>query len=219
MESATARQLLGIAGLLAVAGLAAALFSPTTVVTTLEGIADRPLVFAGALAGVYLVRPVLLWPVSAVAVVLGYVYSPLVALPLALGGAALTALPPFLIGRVAETDAGLFGSLKSSGSWATQVVGETRSVIAGRLSPVPGDAVSYWAGLSGVAGWPFLLGTVIGEVPWAVAAIVAGQSMRTLSVDGTTATPALVLGLAALALLVLAGPAYERLSHGHAQEG
>jgi len=211
METATRRQLAGVAGLAALAAGAALLFSPAGVVGALEGLADRPVPFIAALAGVYLVRPFLLWPVSSVAVALGYLYGPAPAMGLALAGAALTALPPFLIGRHAETDAGLFGSLGSSGARAARAVGETRSVVAARLSPVPGDAVSYWAGLSGVSARPFVAGTVVGEIPWAAAAVLAGASMRTLSVEGVAAGPALVLVLAVAALIVLAGPAYEHV--------
>ena len=212
MEAATKRQLGGIAGVCAIAIVAAVVLSPSGVVHYLETLADRPVLFALALTTVYLVRPFLLWPVSSVGVLLGYVYGPWVAVLLALVGAAVTAVPPFLIGRYAETDAGLFGTLGSSGAWASQVVGETRSVVAARLSPVPGDAVSYWAGLSGVPPRAFFAGTVVGEIPWAVAAVLAGSSMRTLSVDGVSVGPVVVLALAVAALLVLAGPAYEHVA-------
>ncbi len=212
MESATRRQLVGIAGLLGVAGVATLVFSPETVVGELEGLAERPLVFAVALLSLYLVRPFLLWPVSAVALVLGYLYGPYVAFPLALAGAGLSALPPYLLGRYAGTEAGLFGYVRSSGRVLVDTVGETRSVLAARFSPMPGDPISYAAGLSGISLRPFLAGTVVGEIPWAFIAILAGASMRTLTLSEFAFSPSLIIVLACLAVAVLGGPVYNRVA-------
>jgi len=208
MDSATRRQLLGMGCLGAVAAGAAALFSPATIVAQLEHLATHPLQFALALCAVYLVRPFLLWPVSSVAVVLGYLYGPAVALPIAVAGAALSGLPPFLVARYASSEGGLFGSVAATGERLTETVGETRGVLAARLSPIPGDPISYAAGLSNVSVGAFIAGTLVGEVPWALVAVVAGSSMRTLSVTGFAFSPAAVLAIAALAVIVLAGPVY-----------
>lgn len=212
MQSATRRQLVGIAGLLGVAALATLAFSHESVVTELEALARRPLLFATALVALYLVRPFLLWPMSAVALVLGYLYGPYVAFPIALAGAGLTALPPYLLGRYVGTDAGLFGYVRSSGQILADTVGETRSVLAARFSPVPGDPISYAAGLSGISLRPFLVGTVVGEIPWAVVAVLAGTSMRTLTLSEFAFSPALVVVLACLAVIVLAGPVYNHVA-------
>jgi len=210
MERATYRQLAGMACLGAVALGAAAFFSPATVVAELEHLAAaHPLQFAAALAAVYLLRPFLLWPVSSVALVLGYLYGPVVALPLALAGAALTGLPPFLIARHAS-DEGVLGFVGDSGRSLVDSVGETRGVLAARLSPVPGDPISYGAGLSEVSVGAFLLGTVLGEVPWALVTILAGDSMRQLSVTGFSFSPAAVVAMAGLAITVLSGPLYSK---------
>ncbi len=210
MERATYRQLLGMGCLGAVALGAAVLFSPATVVGELEHLAvAHPLQLAAALAVVYLVRPFLLWPVSSVALVLGYHYGPAVALPLALAGAALTGLPPFLIARYVGED-GLLGYVGDSGRQLVDTVGETRGVLAARLSPVPGDPISYAAGLSNVSVGAFLAGTVLGEIPWALVTVFAGDSMRQLSVTGFSASPAAVAAMAGLAIIVLSGPLYSR---------
>jgi uncharacterized membrane protein YdjX (TVP38/TMEM64 family) len=210
MNDATRRQLAGTAGLVAVAAVAAVLFSPQQVVGRLEGLAARPALFAVALVAVYLVRPFLLWPVSAIALVLGYLYTPTVAFPLAIAGAAVTAMPPYLIGRYATTDVGLFRHVSNSGQWVVSTVGPTRGVIAARFSPVPGDAVSYGAGMTGVSLRPFLTGTMIGEIPWALAAVLAGASMRSLSPSEFTVDPTLIAALAIFAVLLLARPLYQR---------
>jgi uncharacterized membrane protein YdjX (TVP38/TMEM64 family) len=214
MNAATRRQLASVAGLLVIAGLAAVFLSPARVVGELEHLATHPVQFALALALVYLVRPFLFWPVSSVAVLLGYLYAPTVALPLALAGAALTGLPPFALARYADTDAGVFGVLAEPARDLVDAVGEVRGVVGGRLSPVPGDVVSYAAGLSEVSLSAFLVGTVIGEVPWAVVAIVAGNSMRTLTVSGFQPDPLVLLGIAGLAVLVLGRPLYRHFSAG-----
>ena len=208
MERATKRQLVGIAGLVGFAAMAATFFSADTVVTELEALASRPLLFALALVAVYLARPFLLWPVSSVALVLGFLYGPAIALPLALAGAALTALPPYLLGRYANSDIGLFGTLGTSGEQFVETVGEFRSIVAARFSPVPGDPISYGAGLSGVSLKPFLAGTVVGEVPWALVTVFTGASMRTLSLSEFAVSTELVVALAGLTVILLTGPLY-----------
>jgi uncharacterized membrane protein YdjX (TVP38/TMEM64 family) len=214
MQPATRRQLLGMACLGAVAAAAALLFSPSTVVAELEHLATHPLKLAAALTALYLVRPFLLWPVSAPALALGYIYDPAVALPLALAGAAVTGMPPFFVARYANTDSGLLGYVGSSGRALAESVGETRGVLAARLSPVPGDPISYAAGLSDVSVGAFLAGTVLGEVPWALVTIFAGDSMRQLSVTGFSVSPAAVVAIAGLGIIVLSGPLYSRLRGG-----
>lgn len=208
MNAATWRQLLGIIGLLVVAGLASIFVPPHVILDSLEALAQNPGLFALALIGIYLVRPFLLWPVSSIAVLLGYLFGPAIGLVLALAGAGLTALPPFFIGRYATSDFGLFEYVSTSGDWFFDTVGDTRGVIAARLSPVPGDPISYTAGLSGVSLAPFLAGTVIGEIPWAFVAVFAGASMRTLRLSEFTVTVELVVALAGLAVLLIAGPVY-----------
>lgn len=208
MQQATQRQVLGVCGLVGLAAAASLHFSPGTVVTELEGLASRPLVFVLALVVVYLVRPFLLWPISTVALALGYLYGPVIGIPVALAGSALTGLPPYLLGRYVKTDMGLFGYLGSSGQQIIDTVGETRSVVAARLSPIPGDPISYAAGLTGVSIHPFLAGTVIGEIPWALVTVLTGASMRRLSVSQFSLSPEFVVALAGLAVIVLAGPVY-----------
>jgi uncharacterized membrane protein YdjX (TVP38/TMEM64 family) len=52
-------------------------------------------------------------------------------------------------------------------------------------------------------------GTVVGEFPWTVAAVLAGTSMRELSLSGVeTAGPVLVIGGVLAATVLLSGPAY-----------
>lgn len=208
MKRATIRQLVGLSGLAALAVATAVLFSVETIIGELEALASRPLLFALALVAVYLVRPFLLWPVSSIALVLGFLYGPVIAVPLALAGAGLTGLPPYLVGRYAKTDIGLFGHISHTGQQFVDTVGEFRGVVAARFSPVPGDPVSYGAGLSGVSLKPFLVGTVVGEIPWALVTVFTGASMRTLTAAEFAVSPELVVSLSGLTVILLAGPLY-----------
>jgi uncharacterized membrane protein YdjX (TVP38/TMEM64 family) len=214
MRGETRRQVIGIAGLLALALGAAVLFSPRTVIVRLEALASRPLAFGVALAALYLVRPFLLWPVTSVAVLLGYLYGPAAGFVLALLGAAFTALPPYFLGRYADTEFGLFATVSSGCDVFFGAVGDFRGTIAARFSPVPGDPISYAAGLSGVSAAPFLAGTVVGEIPWAFVAVFAGASMRTLRLSAFAISPELVVAVSGLGVLLLARPVYNRLADG-----
>lgn len=208
MHRATKRQLAGTGVLLALALAGTLLLSPGRVVAGLETLADRPAVFAVALATLYLVRSLFLWPVTLVSVLLGYLYDPWAAVPVALAGAALTGVPPFLVARHATGERGVFGALGDAGASVTGRVGAFRGVVVARLVPIPTDAVSYAAGLSEVSVVAFVAGTAVGELPWTLLAVAAGNSMRRLSVEGFSVDPAVLAGLLGLALILLAGPVY-----------
>lgn len=211
MNPATRRQLVGVVALGGVAAVATVVLSPSRIVGELQHLATHPVQFAIALAIVYLARPFLFWPVSSVAVVLGFLYGSTLAFPIALGGAALTGLPPFAIARFADSDAGVLRVLAGPARELVGVVGQVRGVVAARFAPVPGDVVSYGAGLSEVSLGAFLAGTVVGEIPWAIVAVLAGDSMRTLTVSGFRPDPLVLLGIASLAVLVLTGPLYRQV--------
>lgn len=212
MNRATRRQALGVAGLAAVAVLAALTLSPRALVDRLTGLTADPVAFVAVLGAVYLVRPFLLWPVTALAVLVGYLYGPAVGLPVAVAGTGLSNLPPFLIARRADAEAGLLAPFATAGDRLVGTVGEVRGVLAARLLPLPGDAVSYGAGLSGISTGSFLVGTVVGEVPWATVAVLTGDSMRRLSLSALGPPLEVVAAAAGLSLLVLAGPVYSHLA-------
>jgi uncharacterized membrane protein YdjX (TVP38/TMEM64 family) len=217
MDRATSRQLLGVATLLAVAAAAALVLSPAALLAALTGLADRPLRLALALTAVYLVRPFLLWPVTLLAVAVGYLYGPVVGVPVALLGTGLSNLPPFLLARRTGADAGLLAPLAGTGRRLVGTVGDRRGVLAARLLPLPGDAVSYGAGLARVPPGAFLVWTVVGELPWATAAVLTGHSMRSFSASAVRFSPELVVAAAGAAVLILAGPVYGYLANGAGQ--
>ena len=199
MKRASLRQLTGIAAVLAVAGVAALTASPEALFSSAERLAERPATFAVVMVAAYLLRPLLAWPISALSVLLGYVLGP-AAVPVALAGAVVTALPAYAVARYLGHDAGLLARVGDAGT-------------AVRLAPLPTDPVSYAAGLAGVPLRPYVAGTAVGEAPWVVAAVLLGASAGELTRTGLSADPLVVVTAVALAaLLALSGPAYRRVS-------
>lgn len=208
------------AGLAAAAVLAAALLvSPAAALDRLAWLAADPLRLVAGLAALALVRPFLAWPTTLLAVAAGYGLG-LSGAPLALALITLTSLPPFLLARRGRAVEG-FGlgdgraaavaeRVAGAGERAVSVAGGARSVAAFRLVPLPSDAVNVGAGLAGVRTVPFLVGTAVGEVPWAVAGTVAGASAgRVVETGAATALDPRLVATAALAgVLLLVGPAY-----------
>jgi len=92
------------------------------------------------------------------------------------------------------------------------VAGDLRSVVISRLIPAPSDVVSAGAGLSGVPLRAFVVGTALGELPWAFAGVVAGESIETVVAEGLGAVVSLQLAAASavVAVLLLAGPVYRQ---------
>ena len=217
MNWLTRCQVAGSALFVVVAITAALVLSPARLVAEMTALSARPLLFGGALVVLYLARPLFAWPISPISALVGYVLGFRYGVPVALVGAVLTCVPPFLFARYVATDTSddgaetLFGRLGRTGRRVVGVTGATRGVLAARLSPIPADPVSYGAGFSGVSTRAFVAGTFVGEIPWVVLEVLAGASMRQLSVQGLGTGFHVVVGSAAVALLVLAGPTYRHV--------
>lgn len=228
-----------VAGTLVAAVLAGAtLVSPGAVFDGFERLAADPLVFGGAVLALYLVRPLLAWPQTACAVVVGYGYG-VYGLPVALGGAALTALGPFYATRWtlgAGTDATGEATDRASdgdgsevaggvGGWVTaradralaagerffETAGGIRGVTAARLAPVPSDVTTCAAAACGVRTRAMVVGTLLGELPWTLAAVLVGASAGEIASGIGDAAPPVAVASALVAALLLAGPAYRYL--------
>lgn len=209
MHPAARRQAAGVATLALTAVVATVVLSPAGVARAVTALADRPLLFVGVLSGAYLLRFLAAWPISALSVVVGFTLGPR-AIPLALAGAVVTCLPPYLLaGRFDQR--GPLGTLADHGDRYFAATGGLRGIVAARLAPLPADAVSYTAGLSGVSLPAYALGTALGELPWVTAAVLVGASAEQVTTEGLTGGPTLVVGAAALAVLLLSGPAYRAL--------
>ena len=212
MHRATVRQLLGIGVLGSVAAAAALSVSPEAILGEMDALAGRPVLLAVVLLVLYLTRPLLAWPISALSILLGYLFGP-GAIPVALAGAVVTTLPAYLLARHLGHDAGLLARVGDAGAVVRRTTGDLRGVIAVRLAPLPTDPVSYAAGIAEVPFRPYALGTALGEAPWVGTAVLLGASMGQLATTGPTASPLLIGTAAALALLMaLSRPAYRRLA-------
>jgi uncharacterized membrane protein YdjX (TVP38/TMEM64 family) len=212
MTAVPRRQVAGLA-LLAVVAAASLLAGPDRLLGVARDLADRPLRFAVLLVGVYLVRPLFAWPTTLVAILAGYAYGPIWGFPVALAGTTASALLPFLAARYVGAGTGLVARVGDSGQRFFAAAGDLRGMIASRLAPAPSDPVSAAAGLSGVSTGAFVAGTALGEVPWTVAAVLAGSSLDRLSTAGLNAVSwELVAAAGAVAAALLAGPAYRAVS-------
>jgi len=203
-----------VAALVAVALLA----SPDVVLGTLEWLAAHPVRFGAALIAMAAVRPFLAWPNTLLAVAVGYGYG-WVGVPFGVALLTLTALPAFWLARAGRlrtrTNFRVAERICDTGERLTDATGSVRAVAATRLFPIPSDAVSIGAGVSGMRTRPFLLGTVIGELPWTIVGVAVGVSLGRLATDGVSGVePAVFVAMAGVGVLLLAGPLYRMVISG-----
>lgn len=203
-----------VAGWLALATLVAAglVFSPDEAFARLHGVLASPW-FPAVLVGLYLLRPLLAWPITLLSVLVGYQYGFAVGVPLALAGAVATSLIPYAVARRVRSDTGLVGRATAGSERFFDATGDVRGVVAARLVPTPAEAISAAAGAADVSLPAFVVGTAVGELPWTVAAVAAGSSMETFApavVEVVDSRLVLVGGV--VAVVLLARPVYRYVS-------
>lgn len=165
--------------------------------------------FPVVLVGLYLVRPFLGLPITLVSALVGFRYGLEFGVPVALAGCVLTSLPAFLAGRTLPTDGRIMELVGARSQHYFSVTGGLRGLVAARLAPTPAEPVSAAAGIGGLSVSTFALGTVIGELPWTLAAVALGTGLQ--SFDPTHVTVDWRIGLLGglAALVLVARPAYE----------
>jgi uncharacterized membrane protein YdjX (TVP38/TMEM64 family) len=204
------RALLGFA-LLGVIVVAAVAVGPERAVDTLLELRDSPWLLPLFLA-LYLLRPFVAWPHSPFPVAAGFYFGVAGGTLVALAGLLLTTLPPFAVGRYLKSDAGAFGRASELADRFRAATGGFRAVAGARLLPVPADLVSYGAGVAGVRTRTFVLGTVVGDLPWLIGLVFVGSQLEKLTVEGIEGLdPTVVVLLALIGLVLLAKPLYARL--------
>lgn len=198
------------AAVIVVAALAAWLVSPETLFERLRWVAADPIRFVAVLTLVALVRPLLAWPTTLLAVIVGYTQS-LTWAPVALALVVVSSVPPYFFGRHIRGDSGRFAA---AGERFVDTAGDVRSVAASRLFPAPSDIVSVGAGIADVRFRSYVLGTAVGETPWVIGGILVGGSLGALTADSLTGLfdVRLVAAAAAVGVLLLAGPLYRYVS-------
>ncbi|MFB6080499.1 MAG: TVP38/TMEM64 family protein [Haloferacaceae archaeon] len=197
------RRTVALGAVVAAVAVGAAVTSPDAAVERLTWLAADPIRYGVACLVLAAIRPLVAWPVTLLAVAAGFGYGPLGA-PLALALMAITSLPPYLLARRLGGD----GRVASVGERIADATGGTRVVVASRFLPTPSDAISAAAGVAGISPRAFLLGTLVGETPWAVAGTLAGASLPSLVHGSITFDPRLIAAGTLSALALLAGPAY-----------
>lgn len=196
----------------AVVAAGALLVDPALVLRRLAWLAADPLRFLLALVAFALVRSLLAWPATVVGVAAGYGFGlPGAFVAVALLG--LTALPPYLfarrVGGPQVEGEGRAAKLLAVADRVRADAGDRRAVTEARLLPAPSDAISLAAGAGGVPLRPFLVGTLLGEGPWAVAGALAGAELGSLAAGTSVAVDARLVAVAGVvAGLLLVGPAY-----------
>lgn len=201
-----------IAAGVALAGviLAALVVSPDVVFGHARGLILSPF-FPALLVVLYLIRPFVAWPISLLSALVGYRYGVAIGLPVALVGTVFTSLPAFAAGRWFPSRTGIAGWVTDRSERYFAGVGDLRGLVVARLAPTPAEATSTAAGLAGLSIPVFILGTLVGELPWTIAAVLAGASLAAFDVTALEPDPRLVVaGIIAGALLV-AGPVYRLL--------
>lgn len=203
--SGTGRRIVAAAALAAVLA-GAVLTSPETLLSRAAWLVADPVRLLLAAVAFALVRPLLAWPTTLLAILLGYGLG-FPGFPIALVLVTFTSVPPFLFARRLGSD----GDVAAAGAAFVDRAGGVRSVIASRLVPAPSDVVSVAAGVAGVRLPAFLVGTAVGEVPWVLAGTVVGVSAGTLTVGTVSAVadPRLVAAAALAAALLVAPTAYD----------
>lgn len=201
-----ALQILPLFGLVFVIGVHW-LYSPAAVFESLD---ERGwMLVAVGVTSFYLIRPFVLWPLSLASVFLGYLVGFPSGVPLVLTGTLVTCLPPFLLADYFQDVNGYVSRISATGESIVSTTGELRGMVAARLSPAPADSVSIGAGLAGVSSWNFTLGTLIGELPWAIFYVTIGQTLRSFSSDSVqTVNIEFLLIVSCVAVLLLARPVY-----------
>ncbi|WP_435346162.1 TVP38/TMEM64 family protein [Haloarchaeobius sp. HRN-SO-5] len=210
------RRRAAVGTLLAATVVAASLLvSPDVAVEHASAVATDPLLFGVAVCLLYLLRPLVAWPATLLAVVVGYGYGVALGLPVALAGAVVTSLPPFYAtrwlggGRDASGEFTDYGRVRRGATDYFDAAGDVRGVTAARLVPIPADVVSCTAGVSGISLRAFVAGTLLGELPWTVAAVLVGSSANRLTTDGLGSVGlSLSVAMVVVAGTLLARPAY-----------
>lgn len=199
----------GVAAILCVAAFVALapLASPAAVLGNVRALLASPW-FPLVLLALYLLRPVLAWPITVLSALCGYQYGFGVGLVVALCGAVATSLIPYYAVRRLPAGWPLVGRFRDGSTRFFDATGGFRGVVAARLAPTPAEAISGAAGAARVPIGAFALGTAVGELPWTVAAVALGVGLDRFAVAAVHFDPLLVVAVASLGVALLAGPVY-----------
>lgn len=152
--------------------------SPVTLLgAALDRLRDNPLAPLWLLF-VYLVRPLLLLPITLLTVAAGMLFGAVWGGAYAAAGALLSSSVAYVFGRWFGVGAGLKGT---GGPLHRLTKRPFETVLLCRFLGVPGDLVNYAAGYLKVRFWAFVGATLIGGAPGVLAGTLAGASLTSVS--------------------------------------
>lgn len=162
------------------------------------------------LAGIYLVRPLLLLPVTVLTAFCGYLFGPVWGAAAAHVAATASASVAYLMvrrWRGRHSAGAANGSAVVPPGWMGRLRhGTFEAVLVSRLSFVPGDLVNGAAGALALPFGPFVAATALGGLPGTVVGVLAGAGMRgqDFRAAAIAVRPGFIVASLALALLSLA---------------
>jgi uncharacterized membrane protein YdjX (TVP38/TMEM64 family) len=163
----------------------------------------------GLLSILYFMRSIIAIPLSPITVFIGYHYGFPKGIVIGLSGSTLSCFIPYLIGRYIRTQDGIIGFILYHSEKIVDVTGTVRGVLAARISPLPTDAISYGAGLTDVPLTDYLIGTIIGLLPWTVTLVLFGDSLQDLVLDNIRLEPQLLISMALIGFLLILPSLYK----------
>ncbi len=167
---------------------------------TLDGLRDDPLAPLWLLL-VYLVRPLLLLPITLLTIAAGMLFGAVWGGLYAAVGALVSSSLAYVFGRWFGGEVQM-GS--SSGPLHRLTARPFETVLLCRFLGVPGDLVNYAAGYLNISFWAFVGATLIGGAPGILAGTLAGASLTSVSGARLSLRWEFLLASAALLLASLA---------------
>jgi uncharacterized membrane protein YdjX (TVP38/TMEM64 family) len=139
----------------------------------LQSLASHP--YSGLLLlTIYLIRPLLLLPISILTVFTGFLYGPILGGLYAVLATLISSSLAYGIGRFFNKDIP-----DSQSSWATALRKRSfETVLTSRLIFLPGDLVNYTCGFLHISYIAFILATALGGFPGLLVGILAGASIQ-----------------------------------------
>jgi uncharacterized membrane protein YdjX (TVP38/TMEM64 family) len=145
-----------------------------------------------AFVGVYLVRPLVLFPASVLTVIAGVVFGPLTGVLVVIVAANTSALVVYgvgrSLGRAPDDDSSLdIEAASFVHRWASRLRDNSfETVFVMRLIFLPYDLVNYLCGTLRIRWTSFLLATALGSLPGTISFVLAGASLERIDdgIDG-----------------------------------
>ena len=148
------------------------------------------------LLGIYMVRPLLLLPITLLTVFAGFLFGAFWGTVYATLAMLASSSVAYFFGRFLSGD-----NIRLQKSWMNKLRERSfETVLTSRLIFLPGDLVNYACGFLKISFTAFLLATALGGLPGLLVGVLAGASLETFSANGFKLEPWYIA--ASLVLLV-----------------